>query len=42
MLPTMMEPLRADGPTPAAALMLAHEAALLQGKARDAKLAGSR
>ncbi len=42
-LPTVMEPLRAQwANAQAAALMLAHEAALLEGKARDAKLAEAR
>ena len=42
-LPTVIEPLRAQwANAQAAALMLAHEAALLEGKARDAKLAEAR
>ncbi|MCE1192861.1 MAG: class I SAM-dependent DNA methyltransferase [Acidovorax sp.] len=42
-LPTVIEPLRADwGNAQAAALVLAHEAAALEGKARDAKLAEAR
>ncbi len=42
-LPTVIEPLRADwANAQAAALVLAHEAAALQGKAADAKLAEAR
>ncbi|WP_232727811.1 DNA methyltransferase [Acidovorax sp. 69] len=42
-LPTVIEPLRADwANAQAAALVLAHEAAALQGKAMDAKLAEAR
>ncbi|MBU0893796.1 MAG: class I SAM-dependent DNA methyltransferase, partial [Gammaproteobacteria bacterium] len=42
-LPTVIEPLRADwANAQAAALVLAHEAAALEGKARDAKLADAR
>lgn len=42
-LPTVIEPLRADwGNAQAAALVLAHEAAALQGKAAEAKLAEAR
>ena len=42
-LPTVIAPLRADwANAQAAALVLAHEAAALEGKARDAKLADAR
>ncbi len=42
-LPTVIEPLRADwANAQAAALVLAHEAAALEGKARDTKLAEAR
>jgi hypothetical protein len=42
-LPTVIEPLRADwANAQAAALVLAHEAAALEGKAHDAKLAEAR
>ncbi len=42
-LPTVIEPLRADwANAQAAALVLAHEAAALEGKAREAKLAEAR
>lgn len=42
-LPTVIEPLRADwANAQAAALVLAHEAAALEGKAKDAKLAEAR
>ena len=42
-LPTVIEPLRSDwANAQAAALVLAHEAAALEGKARDAKLAEAR
>ena len=42
-LPTVIEPLRADwANAQAAALVLAHEAAALEGRARDAKLAEAR
>ncbi len=42
-LPTVIEPLRADwANAQAAALVLAHEAAELEGKAKDAKLAEAR